>query len=1060
MSKNYTPYHVHSDLSNGVTNIDSITKYYQYIDYAKSLGMKAFGFAEHGCIFEWKHKKDKIEKAGMKYIHAEEFYVTEDLSKKIRDNYHCVLIAKNEKGVDELNKLSSVAFEEDHKYYQPRISLEELEETSDNIIITTACVGGILSKGNKSIQKRFLKFLKENKHRCFLEVQHHNDPFQKEYNRFLKNISVATGIPLIAGTDTHALTKEHSDGRCVLQKGKNVNFGNDEDNWDMSFKTYEELVNAYRIQNVLSEEVYLQAIENTNVMSKMIEEFQLDYSKKYPKLYEDSEKVLSTKIVNGVKNKGINKLPNYKDYIQRINYELKTYKHNEAIDFLLLEEDYKSHLKQQKVNFGYSRGSASGSVIAYLLGITEIDSIKYNLNFERFMNTERISLADIDTDWFSEDRGMVRDYLFKRDGLYCCDIITFNTIQMKGAIKDIGRALGMSVTQTQEISNAVYLNDDKKSEIDESYRKKYPKLFKYVDLVSGTIVSVGSHPGGLVVSPYPIEGKFGTLRSKTNKYPISQINMKEIDSLNYVKLDVLGLDCIGLIDKTCKLAGIDFLLPENMDFTDMNVWNDLAKDTTLIFQFESDFASNYLKDILKPQVIEKIREKNPNFSYIDLMSMANGAIRPAGASYRDSLAKGIYRDNGHDALNKFLAPTLGYLVYQEQVIEFLHVFCGYSMGQADVIRRGFAKKTGTEQYIPDIKKGFLRTMKDNYGVEESESEELIVNFLQVIDDASSYLFSKNHSDPYSFLGFACGYLRHYYPLETFTAALNIYKTDTKKMKSVKSYINQQGYLVNGVRFGYSKAEFYMDKKTNSIYQGVESIKYCNGQIAEELFELSKNNYNSFIELLDDMSKTSIDERQTRILISLNYFSDFGNNIYLEKVYDKYIRLRNAKIISKSKLDELGVSEYYLEKYSEKITPKQYRGIDNLGLLKELTVILEKTYTKPKPLIEQIKFEIENIGYTDYKNPDINDKYYIVIDYVVGNNLATPRLVIRNLNSGQEIKTRIKRGKKFKDNPFDEYSILSIRELDQEFKKRPNVDGKWVVTDEVEEILNDYEVIKL
>lgn len=1060
MSKNYVLYHVHSDLSNGVTNIDSINKYYQYIDYAKSLGMKSFGFAEHGCIYEWKHKKDEIEKAGMKYIHAEEFYVTEELSEKIRDNYHCVLIAKNGTGVEELNKLSSIAFEEDHKYYHPRISLKELEETSDNIIITSACVGGILAKGDKAIQKRFLNLLKKNKHRCFLEVQHHNDAFQKKYNQYLKNISDATGIPLIAGTDTHALTKEDLEGRRVLQIGKGVNFGNDENNWDMSFKTYDELVEAYKIQNALPEEVYLQAIENTNIMSDMVEEFRLDYSKKYPKLYDDSEGVLLKKIVEGVKNRGINKLPNYKDYIQRINYELQTYKHNEAIDFLLLEEDYKSYLKKQGVNFGYSRGSVSGSVIAYLLGITEIDSIKYNLNFERFMNTERITLADIDTDWFSEDRGMVRDYLFKRDGLYCCDIITFNTIKMKGAIKDIGRALGMSLSETQEISNAVFLNDNKKFEIDELYRKRYPKLFKYVDLVSGTIVSVGSHPAGLVVSPYPIEGKFGMFRSKTNKNPISQINMKEIDSLNYVKLDVLGLDCVGLIYKTCKLAKIDFLLPENMDFTDMNVWEDLAKDTTLIFQFESDFAGNYLKDILKPEVIEKIREKNPDFSYIDLMSMANGAIRPAGASYRDSLAKGLYRDNGHCALNEFLAPTLGYLVYQEQVIEFLHIFCGYSMGQADVIRRGFAKKTGTEKYIPDIKKGFLKTMKENYGVKENESEELIVNFLKVIEDASSYLFSKNHSDPYSFLGFACGYLRHYYPLETFTAALNIYKSDADKMKNIKNYINQKGYSVNGIRFGYSKAEFYMDKETNSIYQGIESIKYCNVQIAEELFELAKNNYSSFIELLDDMSKTSIDERQTRILIGLNYFSDFGNNVYLEEVYNKYIQLRNAKIISKSKLEKIGISEYYLEKYSKKITPKQYRDIDNLSLLKELSIALEKVCSKPMPVVKQIKFEIENLGYTDYSNSEINNTYYIVIDFVIGNNPTTPRLIIRNLNSGKEIRTRIKRGKKFRDNPFDQFSVLSIKELDKEFKKRPDAEGKWIVTDEVEEILNDYEVIKL
>ena len=273
---------------------------------------------------------------------------------------------------------------------------------------------------------------------------------------------------------------------------------------------------------------------------------------------------------------------------------------------------------------------------------------------------------------------------------------------------------------------------------------------------------LGRHAAGLVVAPYPVDDVFGTLYISSDEKPISQINMKEIDSLNFVKLDVLGLDCVGLIYKTCDAVGIPFLTPDNLDFEDKGVWEDIAKDTTLIFQFESDFAGSYLRDILRPQVIEKIKEKNPDLSYIDLMSMANGAIRPAGESYRTKLAAGIYRDNGNDELNKFLAPTLGFLVYQEQIIEFLHRFCGFTMGEADIVRRHFSKKTGTETDIPIIKdggymtnidgkksehyiKGFIKTMKDDYDVEQEDAEQIIESFLQVIIDASNYLFSKNHA---------------------------------------------------------------------------------------------------------------------------------------------------------------------------------------------------------------------------------------------------------------------------------------------------------------------------
>lgn len=386
INKNYTVYHLHSDLSNGVTNIDSVTKYKEYVDYAKSLGMTALAFAEHGNIFEWVHKKESIETVGMKYIHAAEVYLTtdKDAENKHRDNYHCVLIAKNYDGVKELNKLISESFNRNdyHYYYMPRIGFDELFATSDNIICTTACLGGVLYKADNNLKTEFLKFLIKNKHRCYLEIQHHNCKEQADYNKMLYVIHKKTNIPLIAGTDTHCLNDTHVEGRSILQKGKGVFFA-DEESWDLTFKTYDELVKAYEKQNALPKEVYLQAIDNTNIMANSVEEFKLDYSKKYPKLYDDSEKALKEKIVKGIKNRGVDKYDNFAEYKQKIQYELETYKYNGAIDFLLLEEDYKSELKRQGVSYGYSRGSVSGSIIAYLLGITEVDSIKYNLNFER-----------------------------------------------------------------------------------------------------------------------------------------------------------------------------------------------------------------------------------------------------------------------------------------------------------------------------------------------------------------------------------------------------------------------------------------------------------------------------------------------------------------------------------------------------------------------------------------------------------------------------------------------------------------------------------------------------
>ena len=1060
MNDNYVVWHLHSDLSNGITNVDSVTKYNEYVDYAASLGMKAIGFSEHGCIFEWVHKKQAIEAAGMKYLHCVEAYLTEDndANEKHRDNYHCVLIAKNYDGVKELNKLVSASFNRSdyHYYYTPRITFNELFSASDNIIITTACLGGVLHKGNDAIKKKFLKFLIANKDRCFLEVQHHNCADQIAYNKMLYAISQKTGLRLIAGTDTHCLNDEHVEGRKILQKSKNVFFA-DEDDWDLTFKTYEQLIDAYEIQNALPKDVYLEAIKNTNVMADMVEEFELDYSHKYPKLYADSDAAIKQKIVEGIKKRGVNKYPNFNEYKKRIQYELETYKHNGAIDFLLLEEDYKSALKKQGVSYGYSRGSVSGSVIAYLLGITEVDSIKYNLNFERFMNKERVSLADVDTDWSKKDRYKVREYLFNKPGLYCCDIITFNTIALKGAIKDVGRALGLSVDESQSISNAVYQDENKKDVIDDMYIKRYPELFKYVDIVKGTIVSIGNHPAGLVVSPYPVDEWFGLCSTATNSNMISQINMKEIDGLNFVKLDVLGLDCVGLINETCELAGIPHITPDNISFDDDKVWNEIKEDNTMIFQFESKFAGEYLGQVLSDETMTKIREKNPNVSRIDLMAMANGAIRPAGESYREELSKGIYRDNGHEALNDFLAPTLGYLVYQEQIIEFLHRFCGYTMGEADIVRRGFAKKTGTEQFIPKIKAGFIKTMKEEYGVDKEESDKLIESFLKVIRSASLYAFSNNHSIPYSFLGYVVGYLRCYYKLETVTTAMNIYREDDAKCLEILGYAKRNNIAINPIHFGKSGADYTMDKNTNSIYRGIASVKYCNAQIADELMQLSKNHYDSFIDLLYDIdSKTSVNSRQLEILIKLNFFSDFGKNKRLLQIIDVYNKFATAKIISKKKLDELGISEFLIKKYAGKETKSQYRELDNAGLMKELCNRIDDDSMN---IVDQVKAENEYLGSVSYTNPKVKDYYWIVTMFDDSRNATRPYVTIRRICNGEEIQTRIKRASVFKEQPFGLYSILRMDKIIYEPKKKKLSDGTWVDSDITEPILCGYETIK-
>lgn len=988
-------------LSNGITNIDSITDFHDYVDLAKELGMKAFGFAEHGSIFGWLKKKEYIESCGMKYIHAIEAYLTEDnekTEKKKADNYHIVLIARNYEGVKELNKLISKSFTRSdfHYYYYPRISFEELFATTDNILVTSACLGGALHKGTPTAKEQMLSFLSENKHRCFLEIQHHNVNEQRIYNQTLYGLHRKLGIPLIAGTDTHALNEEHMDGRRMLQRAKDVKFA-DEEKWDLTFKSYDELVEAYRVQNALPMDVIYEALKNTNKMADMIEEFSLDYSSKYPKLYDNSEKVFREKINEGVVKRGINKYPNYQKYKDRIRYEYDVYKHNGAIDFMLLEENYKAEMRKRGVKYGYSRGSVSGSIIAYLLYITEIDSIKYNLNFERFMNKERVSLADVDSDWLSEDRDVVKDYLHGKEGLYCCDIITFNTIALKGAIRDVCRSLYKNTDKNYLKLSEEIIAESEANE--QAARKKYPDVFRYVDMVNGVVVSVGNHPAGCVVSPYPVDEWFGTFTTSSDKYPISMLNMKEIDKLNFVKLDILGLDNIGLIYKTCDELKIPFATPDNIPPDDYDVWKSIVEDTTMIFQWESKSATAYLRQLMSEDTIKKIREVNPNASFMDLFSIGNGAIRPAGESYRDKLAQGIYQDNGHEALNNFLAPTLGYLVYQEQIIEFLHSFCGYTMGEADIVRRGFAKKTGTDKFIPKIKEGFQRTMLEKYNVSTEESDKLIVNFIKVIEDASDYLFSKNHADPYSWIGYICGYLRYYYPLEFITTALNIFADNETKSSAIINYAQKRGIIISPIKFRHSVAKYSYDKKTNTIFKGIASVKFMNETVSQQLDELRHEYYCDFFDYLEDNPCNS---RQLEILIQLNYFEEFGTpNELMQyvKIYDLY---GSKKQLKKDKVQHPEIFDRYCTS-----TEKIYKISDRLGLMRAL---VEAMPVEKERLSTLLFAQKEYLGYIDYIDESKKNMVFVMsVD-----TKYSPRIEAYSLAKGNIMTLKIKKSTFNKD----------------------------------------------
>lgn len=1048
----YVPYHVHTQLS----LLDSCASYKDYIEAAKACGMKAFAFSEHGNIFEYYHKKLAIEAAGMKYIHAVEAYLTENKNPKERDNYHIWLGAKNYEGFLELNELISKSFnranvhivgDEVNFYFNPRITFEELYATSDNIIVTTACIGGVFGKADKDLQWKFLReFLIPNKHRCFLEIQHHNVDSQKELNKWLWELSIETGIRLIAGTDTHALDERQVKGRDILMKSKGKNFA-DEEGWDLTFKTYEQLVDAYKLQDCLPEEVYLEAINNTNIMADMVEEYTLDTGIKYPHIYDNSLETFKKKINKAYKKHKYIRERYTKEEVKRmINDELDVYIKTKSIDFMLLQIYLREWEKSQGIQCGYGRGSVSGSEIAYLLGVTQMDSKKFDLNFFRFLNPDRVSNSDIDTDYSGHDRDRVKEFLLKDhmglDKIECSEIITFNTIALKGAIKDVCRALNYSLDVADEISKNVESDEEK-------YRKLYPDVFEYVDILNGTVVSIGSHPSGVLVTDVDLSKQIGMCSISTSNYPVSMLNMKELDALFYVKLDILGLDNLGVINDTCKMLGIEQMTPDNVNLNDENVWKSIRDDTTLIFQWESNSAQEYLRKFMSDDIIKIAKEVNPDFSYIKWFSFGNGLIRPGCASFRDNVANGEILITGFKELDDFLAKTFGRITMQEDIMMFLVKFCGYNNAESDSVRRGVAKKYGTEKFIDDIHDRFLSYSHEHYGQPINKLEEIFGPIKQGILDATRYAFSWNHSDAYSVTGYICGYLRYYYPLEFITCALNIFKDNDEKMIAISNYAKKVGIDIQLPTFDHFGADFTYDKESGAIFKGISSIKYMNNTVVKDLNKIKSNGCKTFIDILKQISYTKIDTRQLDILIKINFFNKFGGINELLAQVELFNKFYDRKQMYKNEVKNFDISADIIMKYSSQ-TDKLYKISDSVGLLNE--IIKNYSFIKTTPL-DIARFQLECLGFISVVLPRLDEKYYLLT------NREKNWFTLYQLKTGDTLKIK-SRSNIIESNPVEIGDLINVIEIKQEPRYYKNEKDKWCKDfDHPESILKRYSVVK-
>ena len=641
---NYVVYHLHSDLS----LLDSTTKFEDYIKKAVELGQKAICFTEHGNIMKWVDKKEKCDKAGIKYLHGCEVYLTAQLSPKVRDNYHTVLIAKNMEGLKEMNKLISISNEEDHFYFKPRISFDEFLNISPNIIKISACLASPLARIEEDIKvlsqkvpllkkeleaeglqdKEILsKTLQESEDRLskletsypkllmhydYYEVQPHiNSPEQMSYNKKLYELSKKYHKPLIAGTDTHSLNQYKAECRSILQLAKGIEFSN-EDQFDLTYKSYDELVEMFKKQGALSSNVYLEAIKNTNIMADSCEEIVLDKEFKYPKVYEDDIYTLRHRLWDMLKDKvakGIIPKEQEAQFIENIKNELEVFKKINMCGFMLFMSDLIIWCHENNIPTGPARGSCGGSCIAYVLDIIDLNPIQWKTVFSRFANESRKEIGDIDIDFAPNDREAVYNHMIEKFGKeYTAYILAVGTVSDKGCIDEIGRALhrkypdddtytieSLKLVKKEYESHKAEVKD-KLNALEKSYKNKeieykkfrneweelfepivhkYPKIFYYFLGLLDTYIAQSMHPCGMVVSPITLADNYGTLIREDKT--ILQIDMDDVHEISLVKYDILGLKNVGIIKDACEAAGIAYPRSHEINWEDQAVWKDMLR---------------------------------------------------------------------------------------------------------------------------------------------------------------------------------------------------------------------------------------------------------------------------------------------------------------------------------------------------------------------------------------------------------------------------------------------------------------------------------------------------
>ncbi len=880
--------HVHSEYS----LLDGACRISRLPSVAKKLGQTALAITDHGVMYGVIDFYRACKKEGIKPIIGCEVYVAprtrfDKTFEFDKEYYHMVLLCKNYKGYENLIKMVSKGFTEGF-YNKPRIDNSLLEEYHEGLICLSGCLAGqipqkLLKNDYNGAKETALYYKNIFGEDFYLEIQDHGILEQKQTNPDIIKMSKETGIPLVVTNDSHYLEKSDSETHRILLCIQTNHTINDEDK--MEFQTDEFYLKSEEEMRSLFKDIP-EAYDNTQkIADKCNVEFEFGV-RKLPHFdvpdNEDHYEYFKRNCYNGLyKHYGDN--PS-EDLINRLEYELSTISRMGFVDYYLIVNDFVQYAKSQGIPVGPGRGSGAGSLCAYCIGITDVDPIKYNLLFERFLNPERVSMPDFDIDFCKERRGEVIDYVVRKYGYdHVAQIIAFGTMAARGAIRDVGRALAIPYASVDKIAKLVPFDIGitiKKamglsSELKSAYNND-PQVKNLLDIamaIEGMPRHATMHAAGVVITEKPVSDYVPL--SKNDDNTVTQFTMTTLEELGLLKMDFLGLRNLTVIEDAVKLIKEnepDFNLG-NISYDDKAVFNMMSQGNSEgVFQFESQGMKNVLTQ-LKPESLEDM------IAVISLYRPGPMDSIPTYIENRHNPSKVKYK---HPLLKDILNVTYGCIVYQEQVMQIFRTLAGYSLGRADIVRRAMSKKK--HDVMEKERQIFIEGLTDDNGnvvvegcLRRGVDRKTAMSIYDEMESFASYAFNKSHATAYAMISYHTAWLKCHYPREYMASLLTSVLDNQNKLAGYISECHRLGINVLPPHINESNYGFAVTG--NDIRFGLLAIKNLGRQFIDlAIYERNSNgNFKSLNDFCERMYDKTMNSRALESLIKCGALDDLGAN---------------------------------------------------------------------------------------------------------------------------------------------------------------------------------------